>query len=237
MGEIKLRSSEAEMRNRIAILEQELINEKSRQRTNTSSVDSQMKGEYEAMLKKELKKLRKMYKKNMEASQKEFMRNYNQKLLELERALANEKSQNSSAVVEAKELRIRVEDLRRRINDLEASNQTLGHRASELQINMQDQAAAYESKIAGKDQEIAFLKQEILNVKRQYEEIYGTKLEDLAEVKVYNGLLVPELKRIRHQSRGRSKSRKASTSSSSSSDEEKRKSSYRNSMQNGEAFI
>ena len=40
-------------------------------------------------------------------------------------------------------------------------------------------------------------KQEILNVKRQYEEIYGTKLEDLAEVKVYNGLLVPELKRIR----------------------------------------
>merc|ERR1712003_179065 len=107
----------------------------------------------------------------------------------------------------------RVEDLRRRINDLEASNQTLGHRASELQINMQDQAAAYESKIAGKDQEIAFLKQEILNVKRQYEEIYGTKLEDLAEVKVYNGLLVPELKRIRHQSRGRSKSRKASSSS------------------------
>ena len=29
---------------------------------------------------KELKKLRKMYKKNVEASQKEFMRNYNQKV-------------------------------------------------------------------------------------------------------------------------------------------------------------
>ena len=68
-------------------------------------------------------------------------------MAELERALAHEKSQNSSAVVEAKELRIRVEDLRRRINDLETSNQTLGHRASELQINMQDQAAAYESKV------------------------------------------------------------------------------------------
>ena len=78
--ETKLRSSEAEMRNRIAILERELSNEKSRKTTNMSSVDSQMKGEYEAMLKKELKKLRKMYKKNMEASQKEFMRNYNQKV-------------------------------------------------------------------------------------------------------------------------------------------------------------
>merc|ERR1711868_179044 len=96
-----------------------------------------------------------------------------------------------------------------------------------------------ESKIAGKDQEIAFLKQEILNVKKQYEEIYGTKLEDLAEVKVYSGLIVPELKRMRHQSRSRaqSRSRKASTSSSSSSDEEKIKSSYRNSSHNGEAFI
>ena len=78
--ETKLRSSEAEMRNRIAILEKELSNEKSRKTTNMSSVDSQMKGEYEAMLKKELKKLRKMYKQNMEASQKEFMRNYNQKV-------------------------------------------------------------------------------------------------------------------------------------------------------------
>ena len=38
-------------------------------------------------------------------------------------------SHNSSAVVEARELRIRVEDLRRRIAELEASNQTLGHRS------------------------------------------------------------------------------------------------------------
>ena len=85
-------------------------------------------------------------------------------MLELERALAHEKSQNSSAVVEAKELRIRVEDLRRRINDLEASNQTLGHRASELQINMQDQAAAYESKV-----ENMFISISILNFFRLLE--------------------------------------------------------------------
>ena len=32
-------------------------------------------------------------------------------------------------MVEARELRIRVEDLRRRIAELEASNQTLGHRS------------------------------------------------------------------------------------------------------------
>ena len=92
----------------------------------------------------------------------------------------------------------------------------LSCRASELQVTMQDQAAGYESKvslmkkdeytfnnispcvqIAGRDQEILYLQQEIVNIKRQYEEIYGTKLEDLAEVKVYSGLIVPELQRMR----------------------------------------
>ena len=105
--------------------------------------------------------------------------------------------------------------MRRRIGELEASNQSLGHQASELRVNLQDQAAQYESKVsdgeltsawvifkpavqlAGKDQEILYLKQEIENIKRQYEEIYGTKLEDLAEVRVYSGLIVPEIQRMR----------------------------------------
>ena len=51
--------------------------------------------------------------------------------------------------------------------------------------------------MAGKDQEILYLKQENESTKRRYEEIYGTKLEDLAEVRVYSGLIVPEIQRMR----------------------------------------
>ena len=51
--------------------------------------------------------------------------------------------------------------------------------------------------LAGKEQEISFLKQEIVEIKKKYEDIYGTKLEDLAEVKVYSGLILPEIERIR----------------------------------------
>ena len=39
-------------------------------------------------------------------------------------------------------------DNRRRIGELEASNQSLGHQASEMRVNMQDQAAQYESKVS-----------------------------------------------------------------------------------------
>ena len=50
-----------------------------------------VQGEYEALLRKELHSLRKLYKANMKQSQEEFMRTYNQKLADLERALAHEK--------------------------------------------------------------------------------------------------------------------------------------------------
>ena len=68
-------------------------------------------------------------------------------LVELENALAYERSHNSSSGVEVKELRIRVEDLRRKITELEASNQALGHKSSELQINLQEQGASYQSQV------------------------------------------------------------------------------------------
>jgi len=221
--EIKLRSLEQEMRNRISILETELANEKGRSKVDVSTVDTRLKGEYEARLKAELKSLRKMYEDHMRVSKEEFMYSHNQKLMELENALAYERSHNSSSGVEVKELRIRVEDLRRKIAELEASNQSLGHRSSELQINLQEQGAAYQSQLAGKDREIEYLKKDIVEVRRKYEEIYGTKLEDLAEVKVYSGLIMPEIQRMakstdKRKHRSKSRTRK---NSSSSDDEQK----------------
>ena len=50
--------------------------------------------------------------------------------------------------------------------------------------------------LAGKDREIEYLKKDIVEIRRKYEEIYGTKLEDLAEVKVYSGLIMPEIQRM-----------------------------------------
>jgi len=221
--EIKLRSLEQELRNRIAILETELTNERGRSRVDVSTVDTRLKGEYEARLKAELKSLRKMYEDHMRVSKQEFMQSHNQKLMELENALAYERSHNSSSVVELKDLRIRVEDLRRKISELETSNQTLGHKASELQVNLQEQGAAYQSQLAGKDREIEYLKKDIVEIRRKYEEIYGTKLEDLAEVKVYSGLIMPEIQRMSKATDKRKHRSKSRTRKNSSSSDEERK--------------
>ena len=76
----KLRSVEQELMNRITILETELANEKGRSKVDVSQVDSRLKGEYEAQLKKELKALRREYERYMKHSKEEFMRTYNQKV-------------------------------------------------------------------------------------------------------------------------------------------------------------
>eukprot|EP00092_Neocalanus_flemingeri_P001913 GFUD01002043.1.p1 GENE.GFUD01002043.1~~GFUD01002043.1.p1 ORF type:complete len:1721 (-),score=424.93 GFUD01002043.1:78-4745(-) len=221
--DIKLRSIEQELRNRISILEAELGNERGRTNIDVSTVDTRLKGEYEARLQKELKALRKMYEDHMRVSKEEFMHSHNQKLVELENALSYERSHNSSSGVEVKELRIRVEDLRRKITELEASNQALGHRSSELSVNLQEQGATYQSQLAGKDREIEHLKKDIVEVRRKYEEIYGTKLEDLAEVKVYSGLIMPEIHRLtKHNDKKKHRSKSRARKNSSSSDEEKR---------------
>ena len=78
--EIKLRSLEQELRNRITILETELTNERGRSRVDVSTVDTRLKGEYEARLKAELKSLRKMYEDHMRVSKQEFMQSHNQKV-------------------------------------------------------------------------------------------------------------------------------------------------------------
>ena len=76
----KLRSVERELLNKISILETELANEKGRSRVDMSHVDSRLKGDYEAQLKKELQTLRKEYERYMKHSKEEFMRTYNQKV-------------------------------------------------------------------------------------------------------------------------------------------------------------
>ena len=51
--------------------------------------------------------------------------------------------------------------------------------------------------MAAKDQEIRHLQDQIDSFKREYEKIYGTKMENMAELQVYNSLIVPEIQRMR----------------------------------------
>merc|ERR1719209_2083229 len=84
----------------------------------------------------------------------------------------------------------------------------------------------HNAQIAAKEKEIEDLKRRIVDVQRQYEEMYGTKLEDLQEVKVYGGIIMPEIQRLTRHTEKREKERRKSRgrglSGSSSSDDEKK---------------
>jgi len=171
--------------------------------------------------------LRKMYEEQMRVAQEEWLKLHQSKLAELEAALARERGQNSSSGVEARELRVLVEELRRKMEEVEESNRKLGLRSSQLSVQLQEATSMHNAKMAAKDKEIEDLKRRVIEVQRQYEEIYGTKLEDLQEVKVYSGIIMPEIQRMtRHTEKvekERRKSRARDLSSSSSSDDDKKK--------------
>jgi len=221
------RAEEQELRNRIAVLETELKQERGRGQVDISSIDSKLKGDYEKRLMAEVRSLRKMYEDQMKKAQEEWLRMHQTKLSELETALARERAQQSSSGVEARELRILVEELRRKTGELEESNRNLGMKSSQMSVQLQESNSMHQAQMASKDMEIEELKRRILEVQRQYEEIYGTKLEDLQEVKVYGGIIMPEIQRLtRHhekREKERRKSRGRDLSSSSSSDDEKKK--------------
>merc|ERR1719397_265091 len=227
--EAHYRTTEQELKNRIAILETELRHEKNRGQVDMSSLDSKLQGEYEARLKAEVRNLRKMYEEQMRVAQAEWLKLHQSKLAELEAALARERGQNSSSGVEARELRVLVEELRRKMEEVEESNRKLGLRSSQLSVQLQEATSMHNAKMAAKDKEIEDLKYRVVEVQRQYEEIYGTKLEDLQEVKVYSGIIMPEIQRMtRHtekveKERRKSRAKGLSSSSSSSDDEKKAK--------------
>ena len=67
----------------------------------------------------------------------------------MERALAAERSSASVAGAEARELRVRVEDFKRKVGELEESNAGLGRRASQLAVEMQEAEAAHKVEMLG----------------------------------------------------------------------------------------
>ena len=68
-------------------------------------------------------------------------------LSELESALARERGQQSSSGVEVTQLRVVVEDLRRRTAELEESNRTLGLRSSHLTAELRDAEGVHNAQV------------------------------------------------------------------------------------------
>merc|ERR1711892_1279887 len=229
--ESRLRSLEQELKDRITILEKELANERSRGQIDISTYNTGMQGEYDKRLKAELKRLKRMYEQQMKVGREEMMRSHSMQISELEKALAYERNQQSSSGVEARELKILVDELRRKISDLEASNQTLGRSASEMSSKMQYESASYQRQISDRERELSDLKRYLEEIGKKYQEIqYGSLLRP--EIENY---LRVNVERERKKSRSRPMSRVGSKSSSSSSDEEKKKTNGH--VRNPESYI
>jgi len=235
----RLEVTEKDLLFKIHMLEEQLNEERKRSKLDFSSMNFKIKSEYEKRLKSELKRLRKTYQQETLKSKEEFTQVHAKKISELQHLLSSERSTNISAKEELKNCKDRLDDLKKRVAELESINLQLSQRKDSLESLLVAEEAAFKSKLVGKENEVNDLKKEMDQQKILYANIMEVKLALDTEIRVYKNLIDVEEKRI---TRGETlvngissaeetelpivvanSHRKSSSSSSSSSEDEEEK--------------
>ncbi|XP_023342853.1 lamin Dm0 isoform X2 [Eurytemora carolleeae] len=224
--EARLRAYEQEMTFKVQVIERELAEEKKRGRIDISSIDTKLKGEYEARLQAELKKLRRMYEEQTEKARNEYMTVHSKKLAEIQQVLNRERSENSSATIELKDVGAKIAEYKKIIGSLEKTKLELTQSAGELEQNLREQGAAFRAQMTAKDKEIYSLQEQLKVERVEYEALLKINNDLDLEIEIYRNIIDAELDRLQKMNESGSVSmmerlKGAAGNSSSDSDEEK----------------
>merc|ERR1711970_1323742 len=219
----RLASMEKELRFKIDVLGSELASERGKTNIDISSLDTRIKNEYADRLKAELKVLRKIYEEHMRVSQETLEMTYKKKISDLEVSLAVHMN-SVKPTEDMTALKVEIEKYKKKIEELDANNRDLSLQWSKLSVEIRDKEAAFNAKMSGKDIEMSYLAKQNAEYKKMYEEMRSKLLYEESEVKVYNGLITPEVDRIRRasgmQMSGSRATRNSNGEMNGSSDEE-----------------
>jgi len=227
--EAKLRSLDQELGFKIQVMEKELAEERKKNTFDISAIDLKLKGEYEARLKGELKKLRKMYEEHTEKAKNEYMTVHSRKLAELQELLNRERSSNNGAAIELQDVLARVEEYKRIIAELERVKLELNQSVKHLDQNLKEQGATFRAQMTSKDQEITAMQEQLKYDRSEYESLLKLNNDLDLEIEIYRSIIDAELDRMAKSGeagnilKGMKISKKGSDSSSSSSDSDESK--------------
>jgi len=192
----RLDSLKAELQFKIEVLETELTSEREKTTVDMSSMDVRIKGEYINRLKVEIDILRGTYEEFMARTQQELEEKYKDKLTKLELELSLALSKHSSSEDIAK-IRLQIEKLQAKIEELRKSNLELSLTWSKLSVEMHEEETSFRAQLSVREREIEHYSKETARIQSLLEVLNKRLLEERAEVQVYDRLLTPEIQRIR----------------------------------------
>merc|ERR1712048_1537665 len=129
-------------------------------------------------------------------NREDFSKLYETRVQELQTQLSNERGRATPSSQSLAESKTRIEQLLKRVGELEAANLSLNQKISELTQQMEDQNSAHRSQLAAKDNEIQRLLDELANQLQEYQNLMDTKIALDMEIAVFRRLLESEEDRL-----------------------------------------
>jgi len=197
-GDLKDRLSylEEELLFKLEVLNKELESEMARTKMDISSMDVRIKGEYINRLKVEVDILRGTYDDFMKVTWEQLEGEYKERLAKLELELSLLINQQSSLEDEG-QIMAMIEELKKKIGQLELEHEELKVRCSELSVRIQTDEVEFRAKMSSKEREIDWEIREISRQQEKWEELKRCLMEERVEVHFYDKLLTPEVERMK----------------------------------------
>lgn len=194
--ENNIQSLQEELTFKEQVHEQELTKTRTTRQVEVSEIDGRLSKAYEDKLQQSLQELREQYEGQMRANRDEVEQMYDNKIRSLENQIQRQNGNINIKLEELRKIRMNIDGLNARINELEGNCSTFQSRIRDLERLLDAERVRHAEDRALLEAEIERLNAEMEHQMKQYQDLMDTKVSLDLELAAYDKLLRGEEQRL-----------------------------------------